>query len=212
MKTLVMLFTITLTVAFVVCPAYGEPKVDNNGKGQDRAENAKPEHNPQNNGRVENVGSIRGADRHMGNIGDIRRMVGTGRQQTDMRKYLPEQKNHAVRTVERSRTLNARRAAILKDVKMALAKLDHSRWSYNPNDDRGQGNMGKVTMLDPYGHDKDSDRMELYGNRGRAIRAEPVPVPEPTPAPEPVPEPIPIPEPAPEPTPPPEPITGWPPW
>ena len=31
-----------------------------------------------------------------------------------------------------------------------------------------QDNMGKVEMLDPYGHSKD-DRMELYGNRGRVI-------------------------------------------
>ena len=29
--------------------------------------------------------------------------------------------------------------------------------------------MGKVDMLDPFGHDKDSDRKELYGNNGRPI-------------------------------------------
>jgi len=51
-----------------------------------------------------------------------------------------------------------------------LDALNHARWAHNPNDDRGQGNMGKVDMLDPFGHDKDSDRKELYGNNGRPIR------------------------------------------
>lgn len=82
------------------------------------------------------------------------------------------------------------------------SRQERSRWWYNPNDDRGQGNMGKVTMLSPYGQDKDSDRMELYGNRGRVIRTEPVPEPPPEPTPEPPPpEPDPIPEPTPEPPP-----------
>jgi len=30
--------------------------------------------------------------------------------------------------------------------------------------------MGRVDMQDPFGHDKDSDRKELYGNNGRPIR------------------------------------------
>ena len=51
-----------------------------------------------------------------------------------------------------------------------LNALEHARWSNNPHDDRGQGNMGKPTMQDPFGFDKDSDRKELYGNNGRPIR------------------------------------------
>lgn len=51
-----------------------------------------------------------------------------------------------------------------------LNALEQARWSYNPHDDRGQGNMGKPTMQDPFGFDKDSDRKELYGNKGRPIR------------------------------------------
>ena len=113
------------------------------------------------------------------------------------------------------------------------ARQEHSRWWYNPNDDRGQGNMGQVTMLSPYGHDKDSNRMELYGNRGRVIKAEPAPeppspvpnpeptpipeptptpTPEPTPTPAPAPEPTPTPAPAPEPAPTPEPPPNYPPF
>jgi len=51
-----------------------------------------------------------------------------------------------------------------------LNAFDHARWSYNPHDTRGQGNMGKVDMQDPFGFDRDSDRKELYGNNGRPIR------------------------------------------
>ncbi|MGE5279828.1 MAG: hypothetical protein ACM3L6_03680 [Deltaproteobacteria bacterium] len=77
-----------------------------------------------------------------------------------------------------------RTATSMKSAEKALAKLEHARWAYNPNDTRGQGNMGKVDMLDPYGQDKDSDRLALYGNRGRVIRevVEPEPTPEDPPA------------------------------
>lgn len=87
---------------------------------------------------------------------------------------------------------------LLEGLESALGKFEHSKWFYNPHDDRGQGNMGKVDMLDPYGHDKDSDRLALYGNRGRVIRiVEPLPEPEPPPSQEPPPEPEPEPEPPP---------------
>jgi hypothetical protein len=94
------------------------------------------------------------------------------------------------------------------------SRQERSRWWYNPNDDRGQGNMGKVMMLSPYGHDKDSDRMKLYGNRGRVIKTEPTPEPpppDPTPTPEPTPEPPP-PDPTPTPEPTPEPPPNYPPF
>ena len=55
-------------------------------------------------------------------------------------------------------------------IKKLIASLEKARWSQNPHDERGQGNMGKPKMLDPFGHDKDSDRKELYGNNGRPIR------------------------------------------
>lgn len=68
---------------------------------------------------------------------------------------------------------------IIEDFEKVIGKLrehkehskgkDNARWNSNPKDDRGQGNMGKVDMLDPYGHSKD-DRMDLYGNRGRVIQ------------------------------------------
>jgi hypothetical protein len=97
------------------------------------------------------------------------------------------------------------------------AREEHARWWYNPNDDRGQGNMGRVMMLCPYGHDRD-DRKELYGNRGRVIKPQPTPeppAPEPEPTPDPTPEPTPeppAPEPEPTPDPTPEPPPNYPPF
>jgi hypothetical protein len=71
---------------------------------------------------------------------------------------------------------------------ISYGAYNYSRWSYNPHDERGQGNMGKPDMVAPYGHDKDSDRLELTGSRGKVIRsAEPPPEPEPPPDPEPEP-------------------------
>ena len=60
-------------------------------------------------------------------------------------------------------------------------------FAYHPIDTRGQGNMGKPCMRDPYGHDKDRDRLET-GNQGRPVECV-APVSEPTPEPEPDPEP-----------------------
>lgn len=59
----------------------------------------------------------------------------------------------------------------LKELLKSLNKFEHARWNYNPNDTRGQGNMGKVDMRDPYGFDKDSGREG--SERGRAIQEEP---------------------------------------
>jgi len=90
------------------------------------------------------------------------------------------------------RLLNQQRKAALTSAQNALNKLDRSSWRYNPNDTRGQGNMGNVIMIAPYGHDKDSDRLALYGNRGRVITVEPTPDPIPEdPTPDPIPDPIP---------------------
>lgn len=110
----------------------------------------------------------------------------------------------------------------MKSAEKALAKLESARWAYNPNDTRGQGNMGKVTMIAPYGHDKDSDRLEVYGNRGRVVRETPEPPPveppvvnppaEPTPVEEPPVIPPPAQPPLPESPPVVEPPLDWPPF
>lgn len=56
--------------------------------------------------------------------------------------------------------------------KNLFAALGKARWTHNPYDQRGQGNMGKPKMRDPYGHGKESGREKSA--RGRSIReAEP---------------------------------------
>ena len=99
--------------------------------------------------------------------------------------------------------------AMLHNLEKSLRKLHRARWAYNPKDTRGQGNMGNVDMLDPFGHDKDSDRKELCGSNSRVIKViEPEPPPEPELPPEIEPEPPPEdpePDPPPDPEPPPEP-------
>ncbi len=114
--------------------------------------------------------------------------------------------NRALRPLAQKQSDRRMERAIRKNEKVmirglgaSLRKLDKARWSYHPRDDRGQGNMGKVDMLDPFGHNKDSDRKELYGNRGRVIREIIEPDPPPEPEPDPIPEPEPEPDPEPEP-------------
>ena len=115
--------------------------------------------------------------------------------QKNITSHMPTRQNNMSKNATNEKHL-------LRDLRRALNKLENGRWSYNPNDDRGQGNMGNVDMLAPFGHDKDSDRMELYGNRGRVIKeAEPQPEPPPQPKPPPEPEPEPEPEPPPDPDP-----------
>jgi hypothetical protein len=48
------------------------------------------------------------------------------------------------------------------------SKVNNAKWFHNPKDERGQGNMGKPMMRDPYGHDKDSGREKA--ERGRPIK------------------------------------------
>lgn len=178
---------------------YAEPKGKDNGKPDDN-----PSHNVENNNShaphsqadahaVKNNKEKRLGIERRHSVRDIPSAKNTS-------SYIPAKQD---RPIGRS---SEHKAIILNELKQALEKLYHSRWAYNPQDERGQGNMGNVDMLDPYGHDKDSNRLELYGNRGRVIKEsepepEPPPVPEPPPQPEPPPAPKPQPPPAPNPDP-----------
>lgn len=109
------------------------------------------------------------------------------------------QLNNAQRKADHSEQLLNRK------LEQSLNRLENDHFANHPLDTRGQGNMGKPDMLDPYGFNKDN-RLELYGNRGRVIKEEPVPEPDPLPDPDPVPEPEPIPDPVPDPEPTPDPV------
>ena len=107
------------------------------------------------------------------------------RHENRARKHIHSDGRSVTKQIHRnipSHVLNRRleQARSLVRLKNALQKLERSRWAHHPHDTRGQGNMGRPTMLAPYGHDKDSDRMELYGNRGRVIKESELP-PEPDP-------------------------------
>lgn len=108
----------------------------------------------------------------------------------------------------RKNALRQEDSRFIKDLNKSLDKISKLTFDKHPLDTRGQGNMSKNDMMDPYGLSKD-DRMDIYGNRGRVIK-EPLPEPEPDPVPVPEPDPVPVPEPepepVPEPTPEPEPV------
>lgn len=103
-------------------------------------------------------------------------------------------------------SLKQKNRLLVNDFEQALGKLrkyERARWGDHPRDTRGQGNMGKVDMLDPYGFARD-DRKELFGNRGRVIHPEETPPPPSEDPPPPPPDEEPPPPPTEDPPPPPD--------
>ena len=191
MKRLTKILCVAMiTLAFAVTSLHAEPKEEksNNGKSNAQGQVHKPEKKtpPRNIPKIKVKSAVKNhAIQREKNASQTKALRPLAQRQLDRHM------EHTLRKNER---------ALIRDLNESLRKLNKARWSYHPRDDRGQGNMGKVNMLDPFGHDKDSDRKELYGNRGRVIR-EIIPEPEPIPPePEPVP-PEPEPEPEPEPNP-----------
>jgi len=135
------LLIITLPIKLGYCA-----KDDNPGKAKGKEEKTHPVH-PENHGKL--MSAMHRKDKE--------------KKQRTLREHLPEGQAYDEPILNPDDD-----EAMLSNLEDALIKLEHAKWSYNPHDDRGQGNMGRVDMLAPYGHDKDSDRMELYGNRGRA--------------------------------------------
>lgn len=194
------IFVVIMICSLFTATVYAAKKQDRTKLSKPKNESKKNNSNA-NNGKQKTLPSIEKKQVKQKNI--IKKDINH-----DMRmlykQSIQKQKKH-------SQNANSQKnKTILNSLTKALSKLHTARYNYNPNDTQEQGNMGKVNMLDPYGHDKDSDRMELYGNRGRAIK-EPVIEPEPEPQPEPEPEPQPEPEPEPQPEPEPEPLPEPPP-
>lgn len=193
-----------VALAFISAPLYAAPKENkgNNGKAQSKKSKVNPS----------SAAKAKTPLPHLQYKASVVRNQTLNKTKSDStakinRPKFRIQKNHRIHA-----DAHKHKTTTLNNLNQSLKNLEIAKWAYHPRDDRGQGNMGKVDMLDPYGHDKDSDRMELYGNRGRVIRdpapepePDPVPEPEPDPVPEPDPEPDPIPEPDPEPEPPQEP-------
>ena len=178
-----------IVLVFAFDPLQAKPKTEKNNNGK-KPSITKPKNQPKvkenNKGKAEGHEKIKSKNINRKNIDHKKRIqVEKNIKQKEDKLNKPsikrpyQQINHAERRKDKK---------ILLDLEKALQRLERARWSHNPHDTRGQGNMGRPEMLNPYGHDKDSDRLELYGNRGRVLK-NPEPVPEPEPPPELPPEP-----------------------
>ena len=193
-------FFTSLILVLIVAPLYSAPKEDK-GKGHNKSEEVNEPPGQVKNDNKGNKGLKRG---HANNKKGLRRKhaIDKIKGEASLRENIPGQET---KQEVHQRIMERENQKILNNLEKALQKLEHSKWAYNPKDTRGQGNMGKPDMLTPFGHDKDSDRKELYGSNGRVIKIEPTPEPPPDPDPEPEPPPAPPPPPDPDPDPDPEP-------
>lgn len=163
MKILKTVF-IGMVALALVTSAYGEP-----GKGQGKAKG----HEKENQGQSNN-GNQSSDAQATGQTSETRRHVTEkGRNDATVRATRPDAGQSVIRANQVSRIergKSAERSAEKKGKELvdALVKAEKARWSYNPHDNRGQGNMGKPDMLDPYGFDKNSGREG--SDRGRPIR------------------------------------------
>ena len=195
-----------IALTFVSAPLYAAPKGDKGNKGKANAPGqSKAKAQPK--GLHTNPPSAAKAKTPLPHLQHKRSVARNQAIKKEKSASLTKMNRPQIRTFRDQRIHNNLRnqeSAMLKNLNKSLRNLENARWAYHPIDTRRQGNMGKVDMLDPFGHDKDSDRKELYGNRGRVIKEtapEPEPEPEPDPIPEPEPDPIPEPDPVPEPEP-----------
>ena len=186
MKILKTLFMAMVCITLVAAPAYASPgkgkgewkpkqtpgNNGNNGKGNSGKSNAGNKggksvthsNNGQSNKSVSNPAPAKSAQQRKNSID-------RARGQADVRANRPDKGKGSRKSAERIRgKSDDHRKAKVDKVKNLFAALGKARWSHNPHDDRGQGNMGNVDMRDPYGHDKDSGREK--SERGRPIREE----------------------------------------
>jgi|GEM_PF-2193787 len=201
MKILKVTLIALLAVCLTAVVAMAEP---GKGKGEAKGHDKEAVHENHGAAQAENHGATAKVEAHLRNA--LRKQARAAQEEQPGEPSAPPPVPNEEKPGLRHGTL--------KSAEQALVKLEHARWAYNPNDTRGQGNMGRVDMMDPYGHDKDSDRLELYGNRGRVIREVPESEPPPQEPPQeepPAPQPPP-PQPPQEEPPAPQPPPDWPPF
>lgn len=163
---------------FVAAQAYSAPKEDNGKAKNEKSNNGKSEEAKANNGN--NKSSAQSAGQAEVHKQQARRANEAQQKREARNRFVqhdPALKNDNNNHPSKINRVNIakRSGEEMRDERAArgidlVEALNRARWSYNPHDTRGQGNMGKPDMLDPFGHDKDSDRKELYGNNGRPIR------------------------------------------
>ena len=163
--------------AFLVGQAYSAPKENKGKKGQNVE---KTNNNSQVDKGKSNSGQVKGKSALNKQRGRRANEAKRQREARDAERNLNNDNNGLALRADKSQGKKE------KNLPRALGLIDslsRARWSHNPHDTRGQGNMGKPDMLDPFGHDKDSNRKELYGNNGRPIRVDEEPPTEPPPEP-----------------------------
>lgn len=163
------LLIFTLIIPPVYSDSAGKGKGADHGKGLGREEQS-PGQGGQNRNNAGSENSNASSENRSSNASnaEIRRnSIERQRNQADMRANLPAAAQNKERNADHSKTRD--RDLIKSEHKRngINKKFEKARWSYNPKDERGQGNMGKVDMRDPYGFDKDSGREK--DERGRAI-------------------------------------------
>jgi len=184
----IMLIGIIVSV-FLVGQAYSAPKGNNGKANNGNANNGNANNGNANNGNSQaakvNNGNNKAAAQNKGQAAvhkqQARRNSEANRRREERNRFAQhnpaqDNDNDLAFNNRNAKPDHAQRRGIEKDKEnkpRALGLVDalnKARWMHNPHDTRGQGNMGKVDMQDPFGHDKDSDRKEFYGNNGRPIR------------------------------------------
>ncbi len=159
---MIIIFTVSLSVDLTLAAPKG-----NNGQGNGNGNG----NNSNNGGGNGNAGAQAAANNSRKNLNQ------RGIKQADVRANRPAKEGTGLKgdklakLTEKSRGRNAghiKGKGNKGKGKGFLGALGKARWSYNPNDERGQGNMGVPRMNAPYGHDKDSGREK--SERGRPIK------------------------------------------
>ena len=206
MKTLRILFIVTLGILLTVGSSYAErtrkkeknktrretSERDDRGRGEDRDRPEKPDRREKRDKKekrdnlqqpVEDRGNQSPREesspaRDRGRQAETTSLPNTRTEENRTRDPLSDEiRARKEKPLRNSRSLQERERAdrrtsesrrLVDNLGDTLAKL-RARWSYNPVDDREQGNAGRVLMRDPYGFDKERSREEI-GNQGRPIR------------------------------------------
>ncbi len=170
---------LTSVTNYVYADSNGKGNGADNGKGKGREEQSEKENQGNAKGKGDHGNSENSVEKsrsqeHSSRSSNNGESSASSVSNTQRRHIIEKARTQAdVRANRPERGANGKSAEHIrinqtKNIKDNLPKaIEKARWSYNPNDERGQGNMGKVDMRDPYGFDKDSGREK--SERGRAI-------------------------------------------
>ncbi|MBN3037874.1 MAG: hypothetical protein JW869_00490 [Candidatus Omnitrophica bacterium] len=177
MKTLRACLVGLIICSLSIGQVYAAPKdkdKGNNGKAKGKEKTEKVKKSNKNNGNA--FGHAKKALRST--PAAQKNNTEHSRNQSILRANIPDNPRSSVlHSPEKARRNNLLDKSRVKKVGDLLVALERARWMHNPHDERGQGNMGRPDMLDPFGHDKDSNREK--SERARPIKETPLQPQEP---------------------------------